>query len=308
MEAVLLLASINARDPNRRYKVVLAEPQAGPNWSGDPLDEQTRRVVTDLGAEIRPFEPKYFGDSYPYGNKIEALQVVRSDGPFVFLDTDTLILSPLGDVPFDFSRPTGSLKRTASWPKISPQSPDIATIWRSLYDRFDLDFETAQDRRFDAGDWRRYPYFNAGFWFYHDANAFQDRFLEIALSIRNDPPPELSGQSLDPWLDQVALPLVIHSLDGGLDTLPAGLIDGSVTCHWRMLPLLYAQQPDDVVRLLTEISAPNPIKNILRKHEAAHRMIYRGEGDRLRAVYHGTHFETEADLRKSLKKAGHWVR
>ena len=42
---------------------------------------------------------------------------------------------------------------------------------------------------------------------------------------RDDAPPELVCQSLDPWLDQVALPLVIHALGGGRETIPAGYLE-----------------------------------------------------------------------------------
>jgi hypothetical protein len=110
-----------------------------------------------------------------------------------------------------------------TWPQIELYGPGYTAIWKSLYDRFGVDFESSLDLSQPDEFWRRYLYFNAGFFYYRCPHVFGSRFLEIALGIRDDPPPELVCQSLDPWLDQVALPLVIHDLGGGRDALAAGL-------------------------------------------------------------------------------------
>ena len=191
-EAILLCASIARRDPNRCYDVVLAEPAPGPHWpETQALDDESREVLNALGADIRRFDPQHFGARYPYGNKIEGLSVLDAGRPFLFLDTDTLVLAPLGNVPFDFARPTASLRRQNTWPKISEDGPDLATIWGSLYDRFGLDFASSLAEDYPADDWRRYLYFNAGAWFYRDPEAFRALYLDYALSIRHDPPDAL---------------------------------------------------------------------------------------------------------------------
>ena len=61
-------------------------------------------------------------------------------------------------------------------------------------------------------------------------------------------------------MDQVALPLVIHGLGGGRDALPSGFLDGTHTCHYRLMPLLFARESDHVVDTLREVAAPNKIK------------------------------------------------
>ncbi len=308
MEAVLFMASINANDPYRNYRVVLAEPQASDIWSkGKGLEPDTRALLEDLGAEIRPFTPIHFGEAYPHGNKIEALSVLGEGEAFVFFDTDTLILSPLENVPFDFDRPSASMRRSDTWPNPDAGKYSRAQIWGSLYAKFGLDFGTSQDTAFAADHWERYLYFNAGFWFHGDAKAFQAKYLDYALAVRNDPPAELEGQMLNPWLDQVALPLVVHALGGGRATVPPGLIDGSVSNHWRMLPLLYATADDNTVNLVETISAPNKVKRALKQYPAAHRMIYRGEGAIVRKKF-GTFAGDDADLRRALKADGHWIR
>jgi hypothetical protein len=125
----------------------VAEPQPGPLWRDDPRirDEDSRALLTDLGAEFLPFESRHFGAAYPYGNKIEALLALPKGEPFVFFDTDTLICSDLASVPFDFARPTASLRREGTWPQIELYGPSYTQIWKSLYDRFGLDFETSLD-------------------------------------------------------------------------------------------------------------------------------------------------------------------
>ena len=138
---------------------------------------------------------------------------------------------------------------------------------------------------------------------------FHAKFLEYATSIKNDPPPEIVCQSLDPWLDQAALPLVIHALGGGRDALPAGLLDGSVTCHYRVLSLLYAREADLVVETLETVVAPNKIKKVLKRWEAAKRLIYQGKGARARALFDRKSLPPkEQAIRNRLKRENLWMR
>ena len=92
-EALLLLASFKANTPGFQGKIFLAEPQLGKRWNRDPRlkSDGIREVLESMGATFLPFENKVFGQSYPHGNKIEALAALP-DQPFLFLDTDTLIL------------------------------------------------------------------------------------------------------------------------------------------------------------------------------------------------------------------------
>ena len=76
--------------------------------------QHTRDLIAELGAKFIAFDNKIFGESYPYGNKIECLKAIPNDKPFLFFDSDTLILDELCDVPFDFLRPTASLRRTTT--------------------------------------------------------------------------------------------------------------------------------------------------------------------------------------------------
>ncbi len=302
-EAILLAASVARTNPG--VGLTFLEPQPGPLWQVDPsAPTHIKDLLKELGATIIPFENKVFGGAYPYGNKIEALLSLPTEKPFLFLDTDTLVLDELATVPFDFSRPTASMKREGTWPK----GPDIDRVWKSLYDRFELDFERSLDPSFPKQHWERYLYFNAGFFFGEDPQKFGKTYLEIAESIWNAPSPELKDQKLTPWLDQIALPLTLHKLGGGRDTLPNGLMDGSVTCHYRALSLLYAREGQQVIDFLESISKPNKIKKILKEHEPARKLIYQGVGRDIHSKFDGQAYETEHEIRKALKSANYWYR
>jgi hypothetical protein len=310
-EAVLFAASLRARSPDFSGRLFVAEPQPGPQWQGDPtMRSDIRALLQDgFGAQILPFQSRHFGQKYPYGNKIEALFALPKGEPFLFFDTDTLITSELTDVPFDFSRPSASLRREGTWPEIQLYGPGYTQTWKSLYDKFGLAFESSLDTGWPDEFWRRYLYFNAGFFFYECPHVFGQRFLDYALAIRDDTPPELICQSLDPWLDQVALPLVIHALGGGRDTLPKGFLDGETSCHYRLLPLLYARESDAVVEVLEEVTAPNPIKKLLKTYDPIKFMIYHGRGQKVRALFDRDNLpRKEQALRNTIKRNGFWMR
>lgn len=310
-EAVLFASSFARHCDASRFRLFVAEPQPGDQWPNDPRmrDDALRDLLAELGATILPFENRHFGHDYPYGNKIEALTSLPQGEPFVFFDTDTLILDDLAKVPFDFNRPTASLRREGTWPQLELYGPGYTQIWKSLFDRFGLDFESSLDLSQPDEYWQRYLYFNAGFFFYRCPHAFGKRFLDYALSIRNDPPPELVCQSLDPWLDQIALPLVIHSFGGGRDSLSEGFLDGSVTCHYRVLPLLYARESEAVLAELEAASAPNRVKKVLKQYDPFKRMIYQNRGQKVRALFDRDDLPTrEQAIRNTIKREGFWMR
>jgi hypothetical protein len=309
-EAVLLAASLRAMAPGFAGTLYLAEPQPGPLWPKDPrvTDRATRDLLESLGAVFLPFESRVFGADYPYGNKIEALATLP-DAPFLFLDTDTLITGPLDAVPFDFARPSTSMRREGTWPQIELYGPGYAATWKALYDRFGLEFDGTLDPNQPDEYWQRYLYFNAGWFFHSSPSAFGSRFLDYAKSSRDDPPPELACQEMIPWLDQIALPLVIHSLGGGRPGPELAGMDGDVTCHWRALPLLYARESDRVVEVLQQVATPNPVKRVLKTYEPFKKLIYQGKGSEVRALFDRADLpRREQVIRNTIKREGLWLR
>ena len=309
-EAVIFAASFRKANPDFPGRLLIAEPQPGPLWRGDPrLPAPLRALLESFGAEILPFESRAFGHSYPYGNKIEALLALPEEVPFVFFDTDTIFIGPLASVGFDFDRPSASMRREGTWPQVELYGPGYGGLWKSLYDKFGLEFDSTLDLTKPDEYWDRYLYFNAGWFFHRSPRAFGQRFLDYALAIRDDAPEALACQSLDPWLDQVALPLVIHAFGGGRPGPELAGLDGTVSCHYRALPLLYARESDAVVAMLEAVCAPNPVKKLLKDHDPLKKLVYQGKGQDIRKMFDRADLpRREQIIRNRIKSEGLWLR
>jgi hypothetical protein len=309
-EALLFAASLRAYAPGFTGQLFVAEPQPGPLWDRDPrMSVLIKAQLAELGAQVVPFQSEHFGQSYPQGNKIEGLKVLPANEPFIFFDTDTLITGDLSQLAFGFDRPAASMRRGPTWPVEELYWPGYSAIWKSLYDRFDLDFETSLDLSQPDEYWERYLYFNAGWFFGADPAAFGQRFTEYAVSVRDDPPPEMVIQPLDPWLDQVVLPLVIHSFGGGRPGPELRGLDGDMTYHYRVLPLFFATATDHQIAILQEVTAPNKIKKLLKLHEPFKRMVYQGRGQKVRDMFDRDNLpRREKAVRNKIKSAGLWMR
>ena len=310
-EAVLLAASLRQHAPGFRGRLLIATPRPGSLWGKDNpqiTDQDTLAILADLGAEIIPFDSRAFGARYPYGNKIEALAHIP-DEPFLFLDTDTIITGDITTLAPDFARPSASMKREGTWPQIELYGPGYAAIWSSLYRRFGLDFDRSLDLSHPDEYWQRYLYFNAG-WFLHESpRRFGALFLKYATEIARDPGPELACQSLDPWLDQVALPLVIHALGGGRPGPDLAGLDGALTCHWRILPLFFARESDAAVAAMQAAAADPKVQAILTQYQPFRKMLYKGQGQEVRALFDRANLpRKEQAIRNAIKRAGLWVR
>lgn len=310
-EAVLFAETLRANAPDWTGRLIVAEPQEDGAWSGHKtqISAESRAALQARGAEIRPFTAQHFGAAYPYGNKIEALSLLPPGENFIFFDTDTLITGPLDKVDFDFTRPSASMRREGTWPEPPLYGPGYGEIWRSLYDRFGLDYASSLDLGQPDEHWERHLYFNAGWFFGADPAVFGQRFLDWALAVRDDPGEALASQSLDPWLDQIVLPLVIHSLGGGRPGPAVAGLDGDVTCHWRNLPLLYARESDAAVDAMERAANAPDIKPLLEGWEPAARLIYQQNGSKaLRPAIDRDHLPLrERALRQDIKRAGWWV-
>ena len=201
------------------------------------------------------------------------------------------------------------MRREGTWPEIELYGPGHTEIWKSLYDKFGLDFESSLDLSQPDEYWQRYLYFNAGWFLGPDPATFGKLFLDYARAIRDDAPPELVIQPLDPWLDQVALPLVVHALGGGRPGPEWDGLDGDITCHYRTFPLLYAKERDATVDLLEELAAPNRIKRILKDYIPIRKMVFHGQGRKARAEFDQSNLPAqEKDIRRVLRARGWWMR
>ena len=309
-EAVLLAASFRTFNPQFPGKLFVAEPQPSDRWREDPriVSAPTRELLESMGVNFLPFQSRFFGSTYPYGNKIEALAALP-DEPFLFLDTDTLITGSFDTLNIDFSRPSASMRREGTWPQIALYGPGYARIWASLYSHFGLDFASSLDLSQPDEYWQRYLYFNAGWFFHQSPRLFGARFLDFANQVAADRPPELVCQDLNPWLDQIVLPLVIHSFGGGRPGPELAGLDGGVSCHYRTLPLLYARENDHVVKVLEAVATPNAIKRVIKEYEPFRKMIYQGKGAAVRALFDRNDLpRREQMIRNTIKREGLWYR
>ena len=310
-EAALFVESLRQNAPGWRGRLILAEPRPEAAWAGHEvqISAPVRAFLESRGAEITPFTAQHFGAAYPYGNKIEALSVLPPGQNFIFFDTDTLVTGPLDQMEIDFARPSASMRREGTWPQPPLYGPDYSGIWKSLYDRFELDFDSSLDPTQPDEHWERFLYFNAGWFFGRDPAEFGRRFLDWALAVRDAPGDALACQEMEPWLDQIALPLVIHSLGGGRPGPALDGFDGAMTCHWRKLPLLYARESDAVVEALERAAASPDLRPILQGWEPALRLIYQSNGlNALRPAIDRNRLPAqEQPLRQQIKRAGWWL-
>lgn len=310
-EALLLTASWAAvyPDAETRPRLILAEPQPGVKWEYDPRlkDGDLRARLRELGAEIKPFENAVFGSRYPYGNKIIGLTTAPDKENFLFLDTDTVLLKPLDNLVF--SRPTASMRRENTWPSVELYGYGLKEIWQSLYARFGLDFMASLDTSFPDDYWEHYLYFNAGWFLGPDPHEFANYFCHYASEIDRAPGKFLAGQSLNPWLDQVALPLTIQALGGGRPPPGEARLDGELSCHYRALPLLYAREPEETIAVVEALAAEQRNKKFFQAYPPFKAMIYGGKGYKARALFDRDRLPgREGGFRKKLKEKNLWMR
>lgn len=311
-QAVVFAASLRQNAPYWQGRLIVAEPRSEAAWAGErvELEDDVRKALIHFGAEIVPFTAHAFGKSYPYGNKIEALEVLPKDQPFIFFDSDTLITGPLDQIAFNFDRPSASMRRSGSWPLPPLYGPGFADIWKSLYDRFGLDFRSSLDTSQPDEHWERFLYFNAGWFFGRNPQEFRQRFLDWATGVRDEPGEALACQSLEPWLDQVVLPLVIHALGGGRPGAELAGLDGAITCHYRNLPLLYARETEAVMAAYEAAARDQVVQNVLKDDPEVQRMVFEGAGRaNVRPLFAAEPATLpENTLRHRLRKEGFWFK
>lgn len=310
-EAIIFLASLRRASPDWNGRVIIAEPRPEGRWSGHntTITDPARGILTDLGAEITPFTAEVFGAAYPQGNKIEALPLLPAGEPFIFFDTDTLITGPIDAIQTDFSRPSASMRRQGTWPLPPLYGPGYAGIWKSLYDRFGLDFDSSLDPDQPDEHWEKYLYFNAGWFLGDDPVEFGRRYLNWARDIRDHPNDELACQVMDPWLDQAVLPLVVHSFGGGRPGPELAGLDGGTSFHYRKLPLLYALGSEAQIAHLEASVEDRTIKRHLREWEPARKLIYQEKGrEKVRPLFEGRPLpRLERAIRNQIRAKGWWL-
>ena len=113
----------------------------------------------------------------------------------------------------------------------------------------------------------------------------------------------------DPWLDQIALPLVDSFLGGGRPgpDWPGWMAMSPATgapcrCFTRV-------KATGLSPLLEEVAAPNTIKKVLKDLEPFHRLIYQDKGAAAWALFDRDDLpRREQMIRNTIKREGLWMR
>jgi hypothetical protein len=102
---------------------------------------------------------------------------------------------------------------------------------------------------------------------------------------------------------------VVHSFGGGRPGPDLAALDGSATCHYRTLPLLYATASDHAVSVLESLVAEPALRPALRHWGAVKQMVLQGDGAKARALFdRGNLPRREQMIRNALRREGLWVR
>ncbi len=101
----------------------------------------------------------------------------------------------------------------------------------------------------------------------------------------------------------------IHSFGGGRPGPELAPLDGSVSCHYRALPLLYVKETDHAVAVLEEVARDRSVRPFLRDWPAVKAMVYQNRGRKARALFDREHLpHREQAIRNTLKREGLWLR
>ena len=98
-------------------------------------------------------------------------------------------------------------------------------------------------------------------------------------------------------------------LGGGRPGPDLAGLDGALTCHWRILPLFFARESDHAVAVMEQIAADKRIERVLRHYAPFKKMLYKGEGRQVRALFDRADLpRKEQAIRNAIKRAGLWTR
>jgi hypothetical protein len=212
-QAVLCAASIRAFHGAGDVRTFVCVPQNSPRWDNDPslADPELLRLFKRYDCEVVPFDNAGFGSAYPHSNKFYAILSLPPEEPFVFLDSDSMLVAPIAPGALSFESP--ALKPGGpSWPVEGADGRSIGEVWRALYAFFDIDPAPWRDLSRKDDDHQCYPYYNGGIVYHANARGFGELWLELAQRIWRERPAAIAGQPLKPWLDQIALPVLLAKL------------------------------------------------------------------------------------------------
>lgn len=189
-QALLLTATIRKLALDQEYSPLIAFI---PDDAAAEISDRTTGALKDLGVEFRTFERREPFKRWRFANKLYATALVDTPQA-VFLDTDTLLVSPtrFSDWPLPMT-----LRAVHSHAAAHHGVP--SEVWRKLYEKVGV--EPPEPNFGSNAD--QYPYFNAGMVAFDNVGSFRDDWLRVASMIHQDRPESMHANVLD----QVALPI-----------------------------------------------------------------------------------------------------
>ncbi len=211
----ILLATSLRMQMGDDFPIIAYVPEA----SFNKITRIARKMMTILKVDIRAFstEAGTWAEKYPHGNKILASVQPRDWDVSVFLDSDTVCLSPM-----DFSD-CGETPCLAAVPEGVPTWGRDDADWILPYSLFDLPLPSERVQMARGRRVSTLPYFNGGMVAFKEApdaegKRLPDLWLDTALTL--DHHPDLPKKR--PWLDQISLPIAMARLGGKMIVKPTG--------------------------------------------------------------------------------------
>lgn len=305
-QALVFAASLRRHSGPDTVRLFVCVPEYTDNWTSDPAieDAEILAAFDALDCDVVRFVNKRFGSEYPISNKIYALEALPPGEPFVFFDTDVIVTGDLSEIPFDFARPSAD-RPGQHWPKGGRHGP--AEIWAALYGKFGIPTEGWFRAGHADTDPRRYPYFNAGCFYYRCPAEFGAVFQEIMHALADDRPAELAEQAIYPWLDQIVLPLVLARLGGDPDGFPRAFVNRTHSFHYHAIPNLFMDRHKARLAAFRDVMADPRFTAIFRR-SPSHGFFFFQTADRLveHLVRANAYGKDGPSLRKALNGLKLW--
>lgn len=192
--ASMLLAASLKENLKCDYELVAAIPQPELRWG--KISATSEKLIKQLGVR-KVFIENKINLNYPIGNKVSCFGIETDADKIIFLDSDILCVSQ-----FDPEKHFIN--------SLNAKPADLATFrnWKPVYDLFDFDLPKERVISTTTNE-KMYPYFNAGMIAIDNIKEFSQQWIECCKKI------DKSGNILNnrPWLDQIALPIVLKKLN-----------------------------------------------------------------------------------------------
>jgi hypothetical protein len=199
IQGILLAASIRFHNGSD-YDLFVATPSfLGGVENG--LNKDTYEFLSRLGVKFIETE-NLFEQNYLIGNKFGCLNQLEGYKKKLFLDTDIICMGKL-DLP--------QIKHN----QIAIKPADRKTYtwsdedWKSAYREFSQTTAPVEMVKSSCFHEQMYPYFNAGVIYLNSERDFGNEWQQLSLKLDKNN----NYQNKRPWLDQLALPLIIKKLD-----------------------------------------------------------------------------------------------